>query len=352
MLRNIHLKNFRNLTDLALDIPREGLIITGPNGSGKTSILEAVYTLATLKSFRAQQTMQCIQHGQNLAEVSAETENDSFIFRWQNSPKKQTVLSFNEIITQPAEILKKKSFFAVLFSPEDLFLPHSSPEKRRRYMNRVLIPLFSSHFQSMRRFEKILKTRNALLKRVAEGISKKDELDFYDNEFSRESEAITQVRSQYFEAISDAVARRYCEISGTKEKLTLRFCSHVSENVLETLQKNHERDIFRGVTTSGAHLDDFSFTLRDTPLQECGSRGEVRSAILALKISENEYLQSITGQKPLFLLDDVFSELDSRRRKHLAEMVSSMQTLITTTDIPSRAVRNVSMELYRLKKSI
>lgn len=348
MLKRLTLKNFRNHTQFSIEIPSSGMIIIGPNGSGKTSILESIYALSTTRPFRARQSQIFVKKECEVGEITGETEKDLLEIKWQVSPRKKTLLRQNEIELTASEYLERKNFFAILFSPEDLYLPFDAPQKRRRFLNRILLTLDPNLFQSYQRFEKILVQRNALLRRIDEGKAKREELEFYDQEFAKESEKITKNREQFFQEISPLITKNYTSISSKEETLEVEFRPSVSENVLQKLKENIEKDLHRGSTSAGAHHDDFQFLLRGEHLEESGSRGEVRSAILSFKMAEKKYIQEITKKHPIILLDDVFSELDSNRRKHLTEFVTGEQVIITATDMPARATEGVELKIVEL----
>jgi DNA replication and repair protein RecF len=301
MLNRLEIRHFRNHESFLADIPPNGCIFSGPNGSGKTSILEAIFLLASLKSFRLKNTYSCIQNGEPLCEVKATCPHEELVFRCQEKPKKKTALFWNNALVSASEMLEKKSFFAVLFCPEDLLLPFASPENRRRYLNRVLIPIFSDHFVAIRKYEKILRSRNALLKRIGEGVAKKEELDFYNKELAAQSHLITTKRREFFTEIEASVCHFYATISGASDPLRLVFEPNVPDgDPLEALKTHQKRDILRGTTSCGAHLDDFSFFIRKKPLIENASRGEVRSTLLALKMSEKLFIKSNTKKHPSY----------------------------------------------------
>lgn len=384
MLKTLSLINFRNHDHFTCDLPESGIIFVGPNGVGKTSILEAIFSLATTRPFRTRETGVFLKDKENTGGIFAQTNEEKFELQWQLNPRK-TILKRNDVSLNAPEFLEKKTFFAVLFSPEDLQLPFSAPAERRKYLNRVLFPLGPKLYRSYQRFEKILKQRNALLRRINEGKSNRDELEFYDEEFAKESVVITEERRKFLKNILEEVSENYKNISGKDEEIEIRFFPSVKiagglapmsdeetvvetmgespslENTLitrqaslldeikKTLKKNLEHDIFRGSTNSGAHKDDFCFFLRGEEIQNTGSRGEVRSAVLALKMAERKFIEDMSHKKPILLLDDVFSELDSERRKHLASFLKGQQVIITATDTPERALVGSDLKVMELR---
>lgn len=348
MLTHLHFQHLRNHTQFSYEIPEKGLLIVGKNGSGKTSILEALFLLSVTKSFRSTNILPTIQEGEEWMEIGAQTERETLLYRWQGTPTRKTAFQRNGVLMGTAEILRKKNFLATLFSPDDLLLPFSAPALRKKYINRLLVPLFPEHLALLHRFEKVLASRNALLKRISEGRASAEELEFYDEEFAKYSEEITEKRKSFFESISFSLGKNYATISGKKDDFQITFQPSSTENTLKKLQERQGKDIFRGTTGIGAHGDDFSFLLRNTPLSETGSRGEVRSAILSLKMAEAEYAEKVRGSRPILLLDDVFSELDEDRRMHLFSFIEQQQTIITATDIPQKGGKDVDFPLLKL----
>ncbi len=348
MLRHLSLKNFRNHANFEADFGATGAIITGANGSGKTSILEAIFLLSALRSFRHRSMEEVVKTGETFCEISATTDIETLLLRWQFEPSKKTALRRNNVLMSTTEILKKKKFFAVLFSPEELQLPFVSPRERRKFLNRLLTPLFPAHLNDLRQLEKILASRNALLKRIVENMAKRDEIDFYDQAFAQVSEGVTALRKQFFVESESAFATFYQKIARTSAQLQISFAPNTETNLFSLLQQTYTRDLARGATTHGAHHDDFCFLLDGKPLENCGSRGEVRSAILALKMAERDFVQRITECEPVLLLDDVFSELDADRRRHLMEFISGKQSFVTTTDTPARAIKSLDLPILAL----
>jgi DNA replication and repair protein RecF len=351
MLEQIAFQNIRNHQSFSADIAPNGLFITGSNGSGKTSILEAVFLIATTRSFRSRHMREVIQHGEDFGEIELKAETETLRMAYALKPRTQNRLSKNDVKLSTPEYLSKKDFFAVLFSPEEMQLPYASPTHRRRFLNRLLVPLFPSHYRSLRRFEEVLKNRNALLKRIADGLAQKNELDFYDLELAISSAEVTKQRGDFFANSEQSIQRHYARISGTTKELRVRFCPDTEAELAQKLKESYSIDLLRKSTTHGAHHDDFEFHLDGQSLESTGSRGEVRSAVLSLKLAEKEYIEKQTKNRPILLLDDVFSELDADRRRHLFEAVYGHQVLITATDVPSRAFTEFEIPLLTLENT-
>ncbi|QQS59515.1 DNA replication and repair protein RecF [Candidatus Peregrinibacteria bacterium] len=348
MLTHLHLQHFRNHTSFSYDIPKKGMLIVGRNGSGKTSILEALSLLSLTKSFRSTNIAPIIEQEQEWMEIEGTTEKENLLYRWQIAPIRKTAFRRNDVLMGTSEILRKKNFLVTLFSPDDLLLPFVSPLMRRKYLNRFLSPLFPEHLSLLHRFEKILFSRNALLKRIGEGKASAEELGFYDEEFAKSSEEISKTREKLFTSLQKSLSKNYQTISGKQDNFQIIFHPSSRSETLQKLKKHQQKDICRGATSIGAHVDDFSFLLREQPLSEAGSRGEVRSALISLKMAEIEYAEEISSIRPILLLDDVFSELDEQRRGHLFEFIKKQQTIITATDIPQKEWEGIDFPVLEL----
>jgi len=329
MISSLSLTHFRNHDQCEFSFSEKGAVFVGKNGTGKTSLLEAMSFLAHGKSFRSPDFL---QHDAEYCLVTLETQKEKLEFRFEKRRKKSVFLR-NEIPKKLVSFFQEKEFFTVLFTPEDIFLPFAAPQDRRRFLSRLLFPLDTELFEMARRAEQILKRRNALLRLISEEKATEEELDFFDETFAEASNFITQARQDFFQKFSETFSEKYQLISGTEEECCLSFFPNCKEDLLSLLKKNRRRDILLGATQHGAHRDDFSFSLRGHPLKEAGSRGEVRSAILALKMVEREYIFQKREIEPILLLDDVFSELDKDRQKHLLGFLQGMQCFLTTTEV-------------------
>lgn len=327
-LKWLELEHFRNYERLHLDFTKSsGVALIGPNAQGKTNLLESIAFLAFGKSFRSHRSMESLgwdrPHGRIKGMVD-ETELEVFM---QHSPEMRKVKTHGNVV-------KPKDFLGhlrvVLFTPEHLQLVTGGPALRRQYMDRLLIQLHPEYISALQTYQHLLKQRNALLKKIQSKQAKDWELDIWDARLVNEAQVLWSKREKLLTFLKSQLPGIYTDISGTPEKLTLHANTH-ADRFEERLTAHRDSDIRSGSTSVGPHRDDFTLKLGERELAFFGSRGECRSAVLALKIAEILTIEKESGQKPLLLLDDVFSELDSTRQKKLGELLKNYQSVITTT---------------------
>lgn len=323
-LKSLKLENFRNYEKLDIQFDQPVTAFIGQNAQGKTNILEAVAFLALGKSFRARKALDTLlwdaPHGRIKAEFDEEESLEIFL---QAKPE-QKKFKHNELLVKPSEFLGHLR--VVLFTPDHMQLISGSPRLRRQYLDRLLIQMHRPYVESLSKLQRVLKHRNALLKRQCEDW----ELDMWDAQLVTEAQTIWKHRRDFLNFLGEHIAELYQAISGTEEELKLTLHTH-EENYEERLIAHRDQDRRTGTTSVGPHRDDFELHLDGHPLAEIGSRGEQRSSVLALKVAQIHYIEAETGQKPLLLLDDVFSELDAARQKQLGVLLKNHQSLITTT---------------------
>jgi DNA replication and repair protein RecF len=330
----LQLENFRNYEDLQIDlVDGESLALIGQNAQGKTNLLESIAFLALGKSFRTRHSMESLTwdrpHGRirgTIASREAQDQTKLEVF-FQRSPEMRKVKKQDQIVT-PKNFLG--SLRVVIFTPDDMQLISGSPSLRRQYMDRTLIQLDRQYLESFATYQKLLKQRNALLKQIQQRVSKEWELDMWDARLVTEAEVIWQKREAFIRYLCSVLRDFYKQISGNEENLFLRYNSQ-QERFAERLTAHRESDIRSGATSIGPHRDDFTLLLDDRDLAEFGSRGECRSAVLSLKLAEIHYIEKQSKSRPLLLLDDVFSELDTSRREKLSALLQGYQSIITTT---------------------
>lgn len=337
-INSIKLTNFRNWTDYKLEFD-DVTILIGKNGVGKTNIMEAVWMMAAGKSWRTSRDSEAVNWEEELAIIEAKIENSKELkinLVIQKNPTKAhpqpKILKINGGKYRLIDLLGHLP--AVLFSPESIQILDGAPSLRRRFLDILLSQVDHKYALTLLEFNKILKERNKLLLHIKNRKSKTDELDFWDQKLIELSKKIITDRQRAIKFINKSLPQIYQDISGTKEKLKLVYKESVDpDKFTEMLVAIRDREIEQTSTLYGPHRDDFSIFLDDRDITTFGSRGEYRSALLALKVGELNYLRDKLNESPILLLDDIFSELDFDRRMHLAKIVEGQQTIITTTDL-------------------
>lgn len=339
MLKTITLENFRNYGNFSLDFA-DTTILIGPNGVGKTNIIEAIYAISTGRSWRTSHDMEAINWEHDLGRIKANVKNDKE-FDLEMLIQRNPVASYPQIKIIKINSVKKKltdllgKLPAVLFSPEQMQLVSGAPNLRRRFLDIVLCQVDKKYTQALLELTKIIRGRNKLLYYIKMGKSKAGELDFWDEKLIDLGSFIINKRTKLVKKINEKLSINYQTISGTGEGLQLKYKTSVDpEQFADMIVAQREREIEATATLFGPHRDDIIFLLDSRDLSTFGSRGEFRSAILALKIAELDFLkENSEGVEPVLLLDDIFSELDANRRLHLGKIVANQQTIITTTDL-------------------
>ena len=329
-------ENFRNLEKLDLKLNQPVTAFTGANAQGKTNILEAISLLAFGKSLRTGTEKNLIKSGGNFFRLEGTAENSEkqkIHFELASNVKEKT-LKINGRKKNSAEFVGNLPL--VQFTPEDLNLLLLSPALRRRYLNILLSQVSREYLRASLSYSKSLKNRNVLLVRIAENLAKEVELEFWDTELAKHGTIIGKFRSEFLNFAEIPLAENFEKIANESKKLTIRLSGFKGEDIttgkyLENLKKLYQQDLRYGSTNYGPHRQDLIFELDGVSLVENGSRGEIRSSVLALKFTELKFLEERLGEKPILLLDDVFSELDKSRQKSLVNLVKDHQTFITTT---------------------
>lgn len=349
-LLKLQIENFRNYTNYEHNFGKNPgtTVITGLNGHGKTNLLEAIYVLSLGKSFRSILQDDLINWNADYFKIIGHTEDIELEVFYSGYPQKQKVFKKNGVKIKHSEYIG--NFITVLFHPEDLNMLYLSPELRRRYLDILLSQLDKKYLSSLSKYQKILRQRSALLIQIREQEFKSksvphellNDLNSWDEEMLENGSYIVKKRLEFVDYLKENLENIYNVLADKEHKITLFYKSTWAENHAETLQKNRKRDIFSAKNTTGPHRDDLEFSINDRKIASAASRGEFRTLMIALKMAEIAYIKKITGEVPLLLLDDVFSELDSVRQKMLLKAIDGAQTIITTTDIHD--LDNVEMD--------
>jgi DNA replication and repair protein RecF len=333
MITDLRLQNFRLFKDDSFELSPSVNIIVGPNASGKTSLLEAVLVLARGASYRAS-SGELIRFGRPWARLDGHNETGA---RRTVKITRDPAAKHYEIDGNTYQRLNlARSLPVVLFEPNHLQMLAGNPERRRDYLDDLLEQTTPGYGAIRRQYKRTLAQRNNLLKQA--GTVPHNQLFPWDVRLSQLAGQIVRARSRLTESINDKLPRLYKQLAQAKTKVATAYDSRwpvdtYESRLLKQLETGRADDQSRGFTGSGPHREDLLITFDGRMGQSVASRGEVRTTVLALKIIELNIIQAARdGQSPLLLLDDVFSELDGKRRHALTDQLAAYQTFITTTD--------------------
>lgn len=332
MIRDIRLQHFRSYNDAFFELDEGVTIIAGPNASGKTNILEALLVVAQGSSYRAKD-VELLHFNADWARLDAATPEGRRTVKIQTNP---IVSKTFEIDGQPLSRLHvSRTLPVVLFEPDHLLLMSGAPDLRRSFLD-DLIEQSEAGFASVRKhYRRVLSQRNKLLKKNPADIHQ--QLFVWNVRLSELGGQIAKRRHALVVRFNERAPEIYEHLAGRSNRIELHYDSRFHPELYESqllhkLESSTELDILRGFTAYGPHRDDIAVNIDGHPMQESASRGETRTLVLALKVLELQLLEEVRGQQPLLLLDDVFSELDAKRRQALTRYVQQYQTIITTTD--------------------
>ena len=333
MLTDLRLQNFRSYKDASFEFGNGVNIVMGPNASGKTSLLEGILVLARGGSYRVKDA-ELIQFGNNWLRLDGDlSSGGKRVLKIKTDP----IEKMFEIDTKIHKRLSRKLILPfILFEPNHLQILTASPEKRRDYLDNLLEQTVSSYDSLLKQYKRILSQRNSLLKQNRNTTDSK-QFFVWNVRLSQIAGQIVRARSALTDQIDSQISDLYKDLSDTKTDIALEYKTQWSPDNYESkyiknLEETMELDMIRGFTGSGPHRDDLLVYWNDRPASDTSSRGETRTIVLALKIIELKMLEAAGSQKPLLLLDDVFSELDGKRRHILTDYLLPYQTFITTTD--------------------
>lgn len=334
MINDIRLQQFRSYRDASFELGPGVNIIVGPNGSGKTNLLEALLVVGIGRSYRVRDS-ELVQFDRDWARVAAHTADEERIIRLEKTAPAKATKRYT-INKQPLTRLPlTKTLPVVLFEPEHLQLLSGGPELRREFIDDLLEQTVSGYGRLRRDYRRALAQRNALLKTDPQADSA--QLFAWNVRLSELGAQIVQQRQQLITRFNERLTPLYRKLSRNKATVALEYqATSVLENygsgLLEKLETNTILDTGRGFTAYGPHREDVLVWLNRHPAQQTASRGEARTLLMALKMLELTMVEESRGKRPLLLLDDVFSELDGARRRALTAFVKNYQTFITTTD--------------------
>ncbi len=375
-LKHLSLTNFRSFTRLDIDIPQRVVLLTGANAQGKTSVLEAVYFLAAFTSFQTYTDRQIVNFHEAKKNTLAVTRLVADYQRGKSKHRMEVRLILEPTGINGQRLRKeilldgvKKSaneiighFNAVIFVPQMSQIIEGAPDDRRRYINLALAQSTPAYARVLSEYNQALSQRNALLKMLGERGGNSDQLEVWDDALTRLGAQIILWRIEAIQQIERLASRVHHELTHGSEILRLAYepaydplpkpngqiglkldtvidrshleLDEIQEGFSVRLKELRNEEIARGVTTVGPHRDELRFLANNIDLGDYGSRGQVRTALLALKLAEVNWMKDRTGEWPVILLDEVMAELDVQRRTDLLKYVGeSEQVLFTTTDL-------------------
>lgn len=339
-VREIRLSHVRSYELFSTTLDSGVTLILGRNGTGKTTLLESLYFLQMGTSFRGRDR-EMIAHDSTRADLLLIDDDEierraSLQLETGDKIKKSFTLDGKTTARLPAKARRP----VVLFEPDELRLLSSSPERRRRFFDATLARLYPQYATLLARYQRTLLQRNELLKQ-RETIAERaweEHLFTWDMKFAELAEMIVAQRREFITSSNLRLSRLYSQMAESEHVVNASYQSSVAhdsyqQKLLDRLHHNRLADSYRGYTSVGPHRDDFGLYLDSHLASETASRGEMRTIMLAYKLLEVELQAELTGASPLILMDDVFSELDARRERHLMHSLSEYQTVITATDL-------------------
>ena len=388
LLERLRFTNFRNYEQLDLALRPGLLIFEGRNAQGKSNLLEGIALLATSRSFRAGGERETVRWGAPgaFARVDAQMQRragplqveiliadphplyppaaraDESHASLPAPPALRKRVKINGVPRRAIDLLGQAQ--VVLFTPPDLDLVAGVPQQRRHYLDVMLCQVSRRYAHALGQFQKVQAQRAALLRRIREDQEDPRALTYWDEQFATLAAPLMLERARMIAWVDERARRFYAQLSGGEDALqvlyrpsfagalTLSTVEEMQRGFREELHKLRRRETHAGMNLLGPHRDDLAFLdQQHMDLAVYGSRGQQRSAALALKLAEVEFLQAETGEQPILLLDDVCSELDAQRRGYLLEMVRDLeQVLVTTTDLtllPAEAINGAAC--YRVE---
>ena len=332
-INKIEIKNFRNYEKQEIELNPHINIFYGDNAQGKTNILEAIFISGFGKSFRTSKEREMIKIGENFLETIVfyqKSDRDGKI-RTVISNKKQ--IEVNGVkIKRLSELIGKINL--VIFTPDDIQILKSGPEKRRRFLDMMIGQLRPKYVYILNLYLKTLEQRNNYLKQIKEENKPESMLEIWDEKLSEYAESICKYRTEFIEKLNSKIKDIHSEVTSNSEKIKIEYLTECynREIYLQLLKQRRKLDIIKGYTTKGIHRDDFKCIINDKEIEVYGSQGQHRTAILSLKLSELYVIYDEIGEYPILLLDDFMSELDEKRRKSFLSYIKDTQVIITCTD--------------------
>lgn len=357
-LETLHLTRFRNYLNCSVKFEAQKTIIVGNNAQGKSNLLEAVELLATLKSHRTAKDQDLVFQNASVGQIEAVVKrlySQNQLTLTLRHKGRRTVAINHESLRRQMDFLGRLN--AVEFSSLDLDLVRGSPDRRRNWLDALLVQIEPIYAYILQEYNKVLRQRNALLKTIRKSLDDGEsssavdngtweQLALWDAQLAANGSRVMRRRARVLERLAPIAHKWHQQISNQTEQLTIAYAPNVSwlddnpeevqQAILDRIKLRQAAEQNLGTTVVGPHRDEVEFSIDETPARSYGSQGQQRTLVLALKLAELELIETVVGEPPLLLLDDVLAELDPNRQNQLLEAIEDrFQTIITTTHLSS-----------------
>ncbi|HLC76511.1 MAG TPA: DNA replication and repair protein RecF [Candidatus Peribacterales bacterium] len=344
-LLSLSLEHFRSYGTLEIKFEGEKnvSVLIGENATGKTNVLEAICVLSLLKSSRKAEDKDLIQWEKAHYRIRGVLENDAgstvkLEVVSQMEPRKARAAFINDVKVPAMRYIGALPL--ITFTPDDLLLWSGAPGARRRLIDQLLCQVSQSYLQAMMEYEKVLKQRNTLLKQIRDRESGTSSLELWDEKLAALGALITIDRLQLFETLELTILRELTALGERPKEAHFHYVrkgtsteeSALMRELTAELFTHRDRDIAMANTTVGPHRDDFTLFIDQRDIVTFASRGQQRAALLSLLLLQASFLELRKGEKPILLLDDVFSELDEKHRKAILDTLSDLQVIMTAVE--------------------
>lgn len=351
--KRIEYNDYRNIENEAIDFSPGTTILYGKNAQGKTNMLEGVYLFAQGKSHRAGRDSELVRFGADRAKLTMSYESggvENVLTLLIEGGRHKVSYKNGVKLDRLSEMIG--NFRAVLFSPEHLAIVKSGPSERRAFLDVAISQLRPVYMRTLQRYNTILVQRNTLLKSIKNGASTAT-LEAWSEQLAEYAARVAVVRADYAEKLSVIASELYSDMTGSREEIGISYHGtsriggdygdekRVREIYRRQLTENTDREILLGSTQYGVHKDDVDIMLNGREAKFFASQGQQRSIVLTMKLAEGEYSKQQTGEYPVFLLDDILSELDPVRRSYVISGIKDRQVIITSCDTSvQRRIKN------------
>ena len=327
-VKTIRLNDYRNYHRAFFEFDPQLNIIVGKNGTGKTNILESIIVISNTKSYRTNNDADLINKGCDFARLCLNTETDEY--KIVINRKNKSLYINNFLVRKSSEFIGKVN--AILFKPSDLELFTQSPSERRKLLDIEIAKVSNTYIRALLKYNSLLKDKNKVLKQL-----ETDELllNVINESMTPMIRTIITERERFFEEINSEISSYFNQISGKQMDISITYkkCCDI-DDIAAKLESSKEKDDYYHYATFGPHHDDYAFYMNGYELNSIASQGQKRMVLIAFKFALMKYIEKMTGNTPIVLLDDILSELDKENQERLLDIIpENTQVIITNTDI-------------------